>query len=156
MNSRSRLAAFRNFGLGIHPGYPRFQPGVGFLPPIGPQFNIARPGPGQPFSLPPMGPSNPFLNSSLPMLSKPEPSPGPGPLSIPKYPFSLVRQMNPQTSQTMASSLLLPSLTNSLAIYSNLRLLSGPNQVPMPSPPDAGGVSPPPISIKQEQEFPVN
>merc|ERR1719266_1743777 len=32
MNSRSRLAAFRNFGLGLHPAYPRFQPGVGFLP----------------------------------------------------------------------------------------------------------------------------
>lgn len=152
MNSRSRLAAFRNFGLGIHPGYPRFQPGVGFLPPLGPQFNLSRP--GQPFSLPPMGHSNPFLNSSLPMLSKPDPNPGP--LSIPKYPFSLVRQMNPQTSQTMPSSLFLPSLTNSLAIYSNLRFLSGPNQMPMPSPPEMGGVSPPPISIKQEQEYPVN
>ena len=28
MNSRSRLAAFRNFGLGLHTSYPRFQPGV--------------------------------------------------------------------------------------------------------------------------------
>merc|ERR1719410_1417459 len=99
-----------------------------------------------------MGPSNPFLNSSLPMLSKPEPNPGP--ISIPKYPFSLVRQINPQTSQTMPSSLLLPSLTNSLAIYSNLRFLSGPNQVPMPSPPEMGGVSPHPLTSSRSRSTP--
>ena len=153
MNSRSRLAAFRNFGLGMHPGYPRFQPGMGLLPPpLGAQF---RPGPGQPFSLPPLGHPNPFLSSSLPLLSKQDPSSGS--LNIPKYPVSqLVRHLSPQTSQAaIPTSLLFPSLTNSLAI-ANLRLLGAPNQIPLPSPPDhEAGASPPPMTVKQEvkQEF---
>ena len=152
MNSRSRLAAFRNFGLGMHPGYPRFQPGLGLLPPqLGPQF---RPVPGQAFSLPPLGHPNPFLSSSLPLLSKQEPSSGP--LNIPKYPASLVRHLSPQAPgsqpQHIPTSLLFPSLTNSLAIYSNLRLLGAPAQLPLPSPPDMEAASPPPMSIKQEQK----
>ena len=153
MNSRSRLAAFRNFGLGMHPGYPRFQPGMGLLPPpLGAQF---RPGPGQPFSIPPLGGHpNPFLSSSLPLLSKQEPNSGS--LNIPKYPVSLVRHLSPQTSQAIPTSLLFPSLTNSLAIYSNLRLLGAPNQIPLPSPPDMeAGASPPPMPIKQEKEYSV-
>ena len=152
MNSRSRLAAFRNFGLGLHPGYPRFQPGLGFLPPpLGSQFR-----PGQPFSLPPLASPNPFLSSSLPLLSKAEPSPAS--LNIPKYPTaaSLVRHLNPSVSQGLATSLLLPSLTNPLAIYSNLRLLGAPNSGPLPSPPDLEAASPPPMAIKQEKEYPVN
>lgn len=158
MNSRSRLAAFRNFGLGMHPGYPRFQPGLGLLPPqLGPQF---RPGPGQPpFSLPPLGHPNPFLSSSLPLLSKQEPASG-GPLNIPKYPASLVRHLSPQAPgsqpQPIPTSLLFPSLTNSLAIYSNLRLLGAPGAtLPLPSPPDMEAASPPPMSIKQEKEYSV-
>ena len=158
MNSRSRLAAFRNFGLGLHPavsGYPRFQPGLGFLPPpLGSQFR-----PGQPFSLsslPPLASPNPFLSSSLPLLAKAEPSPAS--LNIPKYPTaaSLVRHLNPSVSQGLATSLLLPSLTNPLAIYSNLRLLGAPNSGPLPSPPDLEAASPPPMAIKQEKEYPVN
>ena len=158
MNSRSRLAAFRNFGLGMHPGYPRFQPGLGLLPPqLAPQF---RPGPGQPFSLPPLGHHNPFLSSSLPLLSKQEPASGPGPLNIPKYPASLVRHLSPgqvpgSQPQPIPTSLLFPSLTNSLAIYSNLRLLGAPAQLPLPSPPDMEAASPPPMSIKQEKEYSV-
>ena len=153
MNSRSRLAAFRNFGLGMHPGYPRFQPGMGLIPPpLGGQFR-----PGQPFSIPPLGHPNPFLSSSLPLLSKQEPSSGS--INIPKYPASLVRQLNPTTgSQPIPTSLLFPSLTNSLAIYSNLRLLGGGNpgsQIPLPSPPDMEPASPPPMSIKQEKEYSV-
>ena len=155
MNSRSRLAAFRNFGLGLHPpGYPRFQPGLGFLPPhLGSGFR-----PGQPFSLPPLASPNPFLSSSLPLLTKAEPSPAsPASLNIPKYPgaASLVRHLNPSVSQGLATSLLLPSLTNPLAIYSNLRLLGAPNNLPLPSPPDLEA-SPPPMAIKQEKEYPVN
>merc|ERR1719412_670568 len=68
MNSRSRLAAFRNFGLGLGsglggpPGYPRFQPGAvpgmaALLPPAVAQF---RPSQVPPFSLPP------GLGSALP------------------------------------------------------------------------------------------
>ena len=152
MNSRSRLAAFRNFGLGMHPGYPRFQPGMGLIPPpLGGQFR-----PGQPFSIPPLGHPNPFLSSSLPLLSKQEPSNGS--INIPKYPASLVRQLSPSSSQPIPTSLLFPSLTNSLAIYSNLRLLGGggtPNQIPLPSPPDMEAASPPPMTIKQEKEYSV-
>ena len=154
MNSRSRLAAFRNFGLGMHPGYPRFQPGMGLIPPpLGGQF---RPGPGQPFSIPPLGHPNPFLSSSLPLLSKQDPNGGS--LNIPKYPVShLVRHLSPPSSSPAAipTSLLFPSLTNSLAI-ANLRLLGGPNQLPLPSPPDMeAGSSPPPMTVKQEvkQEY---
>ena len=152
MNSRSRLAAFRNFGLGLHPGYPRFQPGLGFLPaPLGTQFR-----PGQPFSLPPLGSPNPFLSSSLPLLSKQEPNTAT--LNIPKYPSaaSLVRHLNPPSSQGLPTSLLLPSLANPLAIYSNLRLLGAPNSVPLPSPPELEAGSPPPLAIKQEKEYSVN
>ena len=147
MNSRSRLAAFRNFGLGLHPSYPRFQPGVGFLPgPLGHPLGLPRgPLPLQP---------HPFLSSSLPLLSKPEPptafSPSSSPLlSLPKHPaFSLVRQASPPCSMPTSLHLLPSSLQNSLAIYSNLRLLGtqgGVQPPPLHSPPGGGGgVSPPP------------
>ena len=177
MNSRSRLAAFRNFGLGLGsglggpPGYPRFQPGAvpgmaALLPPAVAQF---RPSPVPPFSLPPgLGSAlpPPFLTaSSLPLLSKqepgqPAPAPAPGSLNIPKYPASLVRQLAPASlPSSLPTSLLFPSLTNSLAIYSNLRLLGGvggpPPSLPLPSPPDLEAASPPPVPIKQEKEYSV-
>jgi len=146
MNSRSRLAAFRNFGLGLHPSYPRFQPGVGFLPgPLGHPLGLPRgPLPLQP---------HPFLSSSLPLLSKPEPpaafSPSSSPLLSlqPKHPFSLVRQSSPPCSMPTSLHLLPSSIQNSLAIYSNLRLLGSQGGVVPPPPlhsPPGGGVSPPP------------
>ena len=118
----SRLAAFRNFGLGLHPAYPRFQPGVGFMaghPMLGLQ-GLPR---GPLLEGLPRGPlpHHPFLASSLPLLgSKPEPpafsSPGSSPLlGLPKHPFSLVRPGgSPPCS--LPSSLLLPSSTGSVGL----------------------------------------
>ena len=71
-----------------------------------------------------------------------------------------MRQLAPASlPSSLPTSLLFPSLTNSLAIYSNLRLLGGvggaPPSLPLPSPPELEAASPPPVPIKQEKEYSV-
>jgi len=162
--SRSRLAAFRrSFGLGFPPAYPNFLPGVGTLPPglLPPHLGLARySSPGQ---LPSLPNTNPYLSSLIkPGLQLPPqlPTGDPGHKlelprlpGLPSLPYPL-RQIPPTSSapSSLPSSLFLPSLTNSLSLYSNLRQFGNPGglQISLPPSPGAEGVSPPPSGVKQE------
>jgi len=153
--SRSRLAAFRrSFGLGFPPTYPNFLPGMGPLPHglLPPHLGLARY--GSPVQLPSLPASNPYLNSlmksglQLPQMPNGEPGP-----KLPSLPYPL-RQISPAISapSSLPSSLFLPSFTNSLSLYSNLRQFGSPAglQLSLPPSPNAEGVSPPPSGVKQE------
>ena len=162
--SRSRLAAFRrSFGLGFPPTYPNFLPGVGSLPPglLPPHLGLARF--SSPAQLPPLPNTHPYLSSLIkPGLQLPQ-IPGveagghklelPRLPGLPSLPYPL-RQIPPVSSapSSLPSSLFLPSLTNSLSLYSNLRQFGNPGglQISLPPSPGAEGVSPPPSGVKQE------
>ena len=162
--SRSRLAAFRrSFGLGFPPTYPNFLPGVGSLPPglLPPHLGLARF--SSPAQLPHLPNTHPYLSSLIkPGLQLPQ-LPGveagghklelPRLPGLPSLPYPL-RQIPPVSSapSSLPSSLFLPSLTNSLSLYSNLRQFGNPGglQISLPPSPGAEGVSPPPSGVKQE------
>ncbi|XP_023347802.1 fork head domain transcription factor slp1 [Eurytemora carolleeae] len=163
MNSRSRLAAFRNFGISL--GFPRFQSNPGLFPPslFPPHLGITRP--GMPLHLPPMSVGYQYLPRPNPNFNLLSSFPGlSSDMFLPKLSLPLLRpgtkdempssSSPPFTSSSPPFSSSSPPYSNSPEITSKLSdsLMFAQRFPPRSSPPyhDPGS---PPINIKEEVEY---
>ena len=163
MNSRSRLAAFRNFGISL--GFPRFQSNPGLFPPslFPPHLGITRP--GMPLHLPPMSVGYQYLPRPNPNFNLLSSFPGlSSDMFLPKLSLPLLRpgtkdempssSSPPFTSSSPPFSSSSPPYSNSSEITSKLSdsLMFAQRFPPRSSPPyhDPGS---PPINIKEEVEY---